>query len=110
LCVAPLGYRSDGITTARDPKMWGPMLIRSFFARALKKEVAEAREAGADVFVIRPWLTDLKEHGTNSMRFFDRKALTENARDGTLKLLEENSDHPALKAFLRPKDQARTGS
>jgi NTE family protein len=107
ICVAPLGFRSDGTTTARDPKMWGPMFVRSLFARALKREVAEARSNGVEVVVIRPWVTDLKMHGTNSMRHFDRAALTDQARDGTLRLLEEIGDHPALAAWPRKKTRAR---
>ena len=99
LCIAPLGYKSDAPFAARDVTMWGPMLMRSLFARALKREVTAAREKGIHIFVIRPWLTELKSHGTNSMRYFDRVAFTEASREGALRLLEENQDHPALRAF-----------
>ena len=103
ICVAPLGFRSDGLKTSRDPKMWGPMMVRSLFARALKREVAEARALGVEVLVVRPWVTDLKMHGTNSMRHFDRAALSDQAREGTLRLLDEMSDHPSLRAWPRKK-------
>jgi NTE family protein len=99
LCIAPLGYKSDGVVTARDPKIWFPMLARTLFARALRREVNDARAKGIDVFVLRPGLTELKSHGTNSMRDFDRVAFTEETRKATLRLLEENSDNAALRAF-----------
>lgn len=101
ICVAPLGFRSDGFTTSRDPKMWGPMFVRSLFARALKREVSEARNLGVEVVVVRPWATDLKMHGTNSMRHFDRAALSDQAREGTKRLLDEMSDRPALAEWPR---------
>jgi NTE family protein len=99
ICIAPLGYKTDGLVAARDPKLWGPMVLRGLFARALKREVVAARARGIEVFVVRPWVTDLKSHGTNSMRNFDRATFTEDARVATLKLLEDNADHPALRAF-----------
>ena len=99
LCIAPLGYKSDGVVTARDPKIWFPMLARTLFARALRREVVDARAKGIDVYVLRPGLTELRSHGTNAMRDFDRVAFTEETRDATLKLLEENADHPTLQAF-----------
>ena len=99
LCVAPLGYKNDVVAAPRDPKLWGPMMMRALFARALRREVHEARERGIDVFVIRPWLTELKEHGTNSMRHFDRQAFTDSTVEGTLRLLDESEGHPALEAF-----------
>lgn len=98
LCVAPLGFRKEEAARTADPRLWSSMLVRSLFARSLRREVLAARSAGVDVFVIRPWLTDLKAHGTNSMRHFDRAALTRSAREGTLRLLEQNADHPALVA------------
>lgn len=101
LCIAPLGYRTDEAVLARDPRMWPPMLIRSLFARALKREVTRARELGIDVFVIRPWLTELKSHGTNSMRHHDRAAVVESARIGTIRLIEEHLDHPVIADLAR---------
>ena len=109
ICVAPLGYKNDGVASPRDPRMFGPVILRSLFARALRREVNAARAKGIDVFVIRPWLTELKEHGTNSMRHFDRARFAESTRQGTLRLLEENSEHPALKAFIRGKDAQKAG-
>ena len=105
ICVAPLGYRSDGLEYLRDPTMWSPMLMRTLFARALSREVRAARAKGVHVLVIRPWLTDLKQHGTNSMRHFDRVPLVEGAREGTLRLLEQHSDNPALKAATERRDE-----
>lgn len=102
VCVAPLGYRREEGVDVRDPRLWSSMLVRSLFARTLRREVLDARAAGVDVFVVRPWLTDLKAHGTNSMRYFDRAALVDAAREGTLRLLETNADHPALMAASAP--------
>lgn len=106
VCVAPLGYRKEE-TVARDPRLWSSMLVRSMFARTLRREVLAARAAGVHVFVVRPWLTDLRAHGTNSMRYFDRAALAQSAREGTLRLLEENAEHPALKAAAAPGPESR---
>jgi NTE family protein len=103
LCIAPLGYKSDGVVTPRDPRMWPPMLVRSIFARALKREVTAARSKGIQVFVIRPWMTDLKAHGTNSMRHFDRAEFAESTRQGTVRLIEENDDNEVLQAFAKTK-------
>ncbi|HET7481906.1 MAG TPA: patatin-like phospholipase family protein [Actinomycetota bacterium] len=99
ICVAPLGYKNDAVATPRDPKMWGPVMVRALFARSLRREVLAARAKGIDVFVIRPWLTDLKSHGTNSMRHYDRAAFTDATVEGTLRLLQENEKHPVLEAF-----------
>lgn len=96
LCVAPLGYRNEG--GLPEPKMWGPMLVRSLFARSLRREVTDARRRGVDVLVVRPWITELIAQGTNSMRHFDRAAVTDAARDGTLRLLEDHGDHPVVTA------------
>jgi NTE family protein len=96
LCVAPLGYRNEG--GLPEPKMWGPMLMRSLFARSLRREVTEARRKGVEVLVVRPWITELVAQGTNSMRHFDRGAVVDAARDGTLRLLEQNPGHAALTA------------
>lgn len=109
ICIAPLGYKSDGLVTARDPKIWFPMIARTLFARALRREVLDARSNGIDVFVLRPGVTELKSHGTNAMRNFDRARLTTEARQSTLTMLEENADHPALQAFLTKNAPARTG-
>jgi NTE family protein len=98
ICIAPLGYRSEGAVFMPDPALWGPMLTRSFFARTLKREVAGARAEGIDVLVIRPWVSDLKALGSNAMRRFDRKAVVEGARAGALRLLDQQTDHPALVA------------
>jgi NTE family protein len=101
LCVAPLGYRSDGPLPTRDPRMWSPIVVRSLFARVLKREVLAARAKGVDVLVVRPWLSDLGEHGTNSMRYFDRQALADSARTGTTRFLESLEDDPVVEAFTR---------
>ena len=96
ICVAPLGYRNEG--GLPEPKMWGPMLVRSLFARSLRREVTEARGRGVEVLVIRPWISELVAQGTNSMRYFDRAAVVDGARAGALRALEANADHPALAA------------
>jgi NTE family protein len=101
LCIAPLGYRRDPQLSPADLRLLTPVLLRALFARTLRREVLEARSKGVQVFVIRPWLSELKAHGTNSMRHFDRAALVAAAREGTLRLLEENSEHPALEAALK---------
>ncbi|MFP5351105.1 MAG: patatin-like phospholipase family protein [Actinomycetota bacterium] len=109
LCIAPLGYRNDGLLSARDPKMWSAMFVRSLFARSLRREVVSARERGSHVLVVRPWVSNLKLHGTNSMRAFDRAALTDNAREGTLRLLQENEDHPVLAGWKRKSTRKKAG-
>lgn len=106
VCIAPLGYRKEDDAGLRDPRLWSSMLVRSLFARTLRREVVAARSAGVDVFVVRPWLTELKAHGTNSMRYFDRAGLAASAREGTLRLLDDNADHPALVAAA---DDRRAG-
>lgn len=102
ICIAPLGYRNEG--GVAEPKLWGPMLMRSLFARTLRREVVDARRRGVAVLVIRPWASDLAALGTNSMRNFDRAAIVELSRRSTTRVLEEHKDHPALEAF---RDQAR---
>lgn len=99
LCIAPLGYRRDAGMSVRDPRKWPPVLLRTQFARALRREVLAARARGVDVFVIRPYLSDLTLHGTNSMRHHDRVAVVEGAIKGTHRVLEENASHPALRRF-----------
>lgn len=103
VCIAPLGYRNEG--GIAEPKLWGPMLMRSLFARTLRREVLDARRKGIPVLVIRPWATDLADLGTNSMRNdFDRGAIVELARRSTMRLLEQEADHPALEAALQASD------
>jgi NTE family protein len=97
ICVAPLGYRLEG--TLPEPKLWGPMIMRSLFARSLRKEVNRARAKGVHVLVVRPWVTELAALGTNAMRHYDRAAVVDASRAGVLRLLESNADHPALRAF-----------
>jgi NTE family protein len=109
ICVAPLGYKNDAVAGPRDPKLWGPMMMRALFARSLRREVVAARERGIDVFVIRPWLTELNSHGTNSMRHFDREAFTDATVEGTKRLLDENGDHPALEAFRTRSAEQKAG-
>ena len=107
ICVAPLGFRRDEGLSRTDLKLYPPIVLRSLFARALRREVTFARENGVQVLVVRPWLTELKAHGTNSMRHFDRGPLVDAAREGTLRLLEDNADHPALEAFVKKGVQAK---
>jgi NTE family protein len=107
LCIAPLGYREDGPPILRDPAMWGPVAMRSLFARALRREVRRARERDVEVLVVRPWLTELKAHGTNSMRHFDRAGVIEAAREGTKRLLKEHSEHAAITALAKRREKRR---
>lgn len=107
LCVAPLGYRIDDPTLARDPRMWSPMFVRAMFARKLRTEVRAARSRGIDVLVLRPLLSELKTHGTNSMRQFDRTGVMESAREATHRILEEHVDHPAIAALRTDTTQPR---
>lgn len=107
VCIAPLGYRNEG--GLPEPKMWGPMIVRSLFARSLRREVRDARAAGVEVLVIRPWITELVAQGTNSMRHFDRAAVVDAARAGALRVLEENADHAALSAATAAGLESRSG-
>jgi hypothetical protein len=43
------------------------------------------------------------------MRHFDRVRFTESTRVNTLKVLEEQSDHPALNAWLTQSDTEKAG-
>ena len=99
LCIAPLGYRRDAPFPVHDPRKWSPVLVRMPFARILRREVLAARRAGVQVLVVRPWISDLAAHGTNSMRPHDRASLAQSARAGTHRLLDEIHDHPVLGAF-----------
>ncbi|MDQ4064877.1 MAG: hypothetical protein M3161_02400, partial [Actinomycetota bacterium] len=71
--------------------------------------VQAARDAGVDVLVVRPWVSDLAELGTNSMRHFDRAKMVERSRSSVLRVLEETSDHPALVAARSRRAGAATG-
>lgn len=104
ICVAPLGYRNEG--GVAEPRLWVPMAMRSLFARSLRREVNAARARGIEVFVVRPWVSDLAQLGTNSMRHFDRAALVEGAREGVARLLEQERGHPALDAARRREAQS----
>jgi NTE family protein len=99
LCIAPLGYLRDIPVPLRDPRKWSPVAVRIPFARILRREVVAARALGIEVLVIRPWLSDLASHGTNSMRHHDRRELAEGARAGTHRLLESIADHSVLRSF-----------
>lgn len=102
VCIAPLGYRNEGALLAPDPRLWPAMLTRSLFARSLRREVRDAREKGAHVLVLRPWLDDLKDLGTNAMRQFDRGPVADVAKRSVARQLEENKGHPALEALRVP--------
>lgn len=108
ICIAPLGYRKDAPVPVRDPRRWAPVVMRAAFARSLRREVVAARNKGASVLVLRPWLSDLVVHGTNSMRHHDRIAVTEGAREGTARLLDEIEAHPAVEAFRDAASEKKT--
>lgn len=105
VCIAPLGYRNEGALLAPDPRLWPAMASRSLFARSLRREVKDARSRGIDVLVLRPWLDDLKELGTNAMRQFDRGPVADTAKRSVERQLREHEGHPALEA-LRTKPRA----
>jgi NTE family protein len=109
LCVAPLGYRRDIELSWREIRRMPPILLRAGFARALRREVVAARAKGIDVFVIRPYLSELGLHGTNAMRHHDRTGVVEAALEGTNRLLDDRPDEPALQAFraAAPREAAR---
>lgn len=106
ICIAPLGYRNEG--GIAEPKLWGPMLMRSLFARSLRREVNDAREKSIPVLVIRPWASDLAELGTNSMRDFDRGAIVDLSIKSATRVLESHDGHPALEAFLAQASDTRS--
>ena len=109
ICIAPLGYRREDGLAFSDVKMLTPVVLRAMFARALRREVNEARAKGIDVLVVRPWLTEIRSHGSNTMKHYDRVAVVDAAREGTVRLLEENADHPALQAFKQASRKERAG-
>lgn len=106
ICIAPLGYRNEG--GIAEPKLWAPMLMRSLFARTLRREVNDARARGVDVLVIRPWASDLRELGTNSMRHIDRVAIVELSRASAARVLDLENEHPALVAAVGQASDTRS--
>jgi NTE family protein len=110
LCSAPLGYRKGEAATLQEPRMWLPMVARTLFARALAREVKQAREKGCDVLVFRPWAEHLHVFGTNAMRQFDRTPVVETAREGAHTLLDEHKGHPALAGFRKKPRQTSEGT
>jgi NTE family protein len=100
LCIAPLGYRSDLPLPFRHPRSWSPMIVRRPFARSLRREVLAARADGIAVLVMRPYLSDLHEWGTNFMRIHDRAAVAEAARLSAHRMLDEHGDHPVIEALV----------
>ena len=99
LCIAPLGYASDFPSPVRHPRSWSPMIVRRPFARSLSREVRAARADGIAVLVIRPYLSDLHEWGTNFMRIHDRAAVAEAARRSAHRMLDERGRHTVIDAL-----------
>lgn len=99
LCIAPLGYRFDGMTSPRDPKLWPALAVRSLFARSLRRTLRQAREKGVPALVIRPGLTEVRTHGSNAMRRHDEADIAQAAREGTLRLIEANAGHPVVRSI-----------
>jgi NTE family protein len=95
LCIAPLGYHND-LPLNRS---WTPIILRTAFTRSLRREVLAARAAGADVLVLRPYLSDVRAWGTNFMKVRDRMVVAEVSRKGVHRMLDERADHPVLGAF-----------
>ena len=101
LCIAPLGYRIEGRSLALDPKLWPLLAVRQPFVRFFSKELAQARARGVRVFVVQPWVSELRALGINAMRQHDRVAVSEAARRGASRLFADNTDHPVLTAFRK---------
>ena len=76
------------------------MIVRLPFARSLRREVRAARSDGVAVLVIRPYLSDLHEWGTNFMRIHDRAAVAEAARRSAHRMLDERGEHPVIDAIV----------
>jgi NTE family protein len=88
VCIAPLGWEpEDGVSPYRAP-FRKSVLLRSIHTRLLNREVAQARAAGVEVKLLRPWLTELPAHGINSLRPRDRAIVAEAARRNALRLLQ----------------------
>ena len=89
ICVAPLSYQKENERLSlADRSALKAVLVRSQFARCLKKEVVEARARGIEVLVVSPLMAELAVHGANSMRPYDRAVVIESARRNTLRMLE----------------------
>ncbi len=101
LCLAPLGYRTEGRPLALDPKLWPLLALRQPFVRFFSRELAQARARGVRVLVVQPWVSELRALGINAMRRHDRVAVSEAARRGALRLFADNIEHPVLTAFKK---------
>jgi NTE family protein len=88
VCIAPLGWEPEnGVSPYRAP-FRKSVLLRSIHTRRVNREVAQARAAGVQVKLLRPWLTELPAHGVNSLRSHDRAMVAEAARRNALRLLQ----------------------
>lgn len=87
VCIAPLGWQAEKGAAPYKPPFLKSVLLRSWLNRALKREAAAARASGVEVILLRPWLTELPAHGTNSLGRHSRADVAESARLNTLKLL-----------------------
>lgn len=82
VCVAPMAFdTSDRLPGAIH------RLVRTFPARKLSSEVAEARAGGAEVLMLRPTLGDLQVQGLNMMRPEGLELVARAAYDSTTKAL-----------------------
>lgn len=102
LCIAPLGYRTDGSVKAREPKVWPPMLTRAVFERLLDRALAEAKAHGVEVLVVKPSLTELKPLGASSMRAHDYGGVADAAFESTLRFMAKHDGHLAVAGLRRP--------
>lgn len=83
VCVAPMAFdTSDRLPGALQ------RLVRTFPARKLSAEVAEARAGGAEVLMLRPTLGDLQVQGLNMMRPEGLELVARAAYDSTTKALQ----------------------
>jgi NTE family protein len=82
LCVAPMAFdTSDRLPSAVH------RLVRMFPARKLSSEVAEARQGGAEVLMLRPSVGDLQVQGLNMMRPAGMELVAKAAYESTARAL-----------------------
>jgi NTE family protein len=87
VCIAPLGWeREEGLSPYAAP-FAKSVLLRSLHTRAIQREATAARAAGVDVTLLRPWLSELPDHGMNSLRWHNRGRVAQSAHRNTLRTL-----------------------
>ncbi|HVM11754.1 MAG TPA: patatin-like phospholipase family protein, partial [Actinomycetota bacterium] len=91
--VAPMAY--DTVGPLPNPLM---QLVRRVPARMLVNEMADARERGAEVLLIRPSAGELRIHGSNLMRRAGWERVARAAYESTCDLLQTERFQPLLAA------------